>query len=878
VGASDLTAVYRAVSQVMIVNCLPSSLHTAGFFREASDEFVGPFPSWTNVKTSYGAVGDGKADDTAALQAAIDDLDKDGKSPVLWLPAGIYRVTSTLTITHKCFFSLLGEDPATTSIIWAGAPHGTILRTDASTWFRIARLTFDGAGIADTAEDLDDTYTPGGNYSTFNDLSDQHILGVTYGIRLPVDAETTIERVFFDHIATYGVSLESFNTLNIFISDSIFLECSVGVSNEAGAGDFIVSNSFFTHSQVADMSIGNTGYFTARHNTSVSSRAFFYSAPMGANTAMITLQNNTILDPETTPFYLGNLGPLMLIDNTVRMQQSDVPNILVYNDPTALKDVFSFGNTYTPNAGPQTDGGLSFSGRIDSYDDLTVPVAEIPDVVVPSNVYVPPNLHRKVYEVAAFNGTAIQNAIDLAVAGDSEKPVVHLQAGQYSTTQTISVPTGSSIQLVGDDAHGSQIEWVGTSSGPAVAINSSNTTVRNLMVSISSPGSADGIQVSVADQPSSQVIVDEAELQSGNAYSVNFDGIEHLNAGLYDTYTAGSITGVNTMGGPFRKAKMGTIGMTNFYSGSLQSEGNATSFGVSSYGKFMVQDNWHDNGETSPYNFELSGGGTVTEQTGEVAMNGPTPFVINNFDGNVTLMGLQFSGGFDVSGAQSQTNVLTLGLVGSSSTYLPQSSGNVTVNNLLDSYYNLGGGHIASQDSPSDQWLRTMLAETRTEYPIHRLPTTSGTSRIRLSRVAIQNAESAIHIIPATTQTGLYYTISNNGSQLSVVGARCIAPTLANSGGGDLQWTLIPAGDGDYELSLRGATQFLGVQTTSLGTDLAYEAQANGYEQRWLVLNIGDGTFQFVNRATGQLLSGGTGCAGLDDAPSAGTSWTVTAH
>jgi hypothetical protein len=152
VGASDLTAVYRAVSQVMIVNCLPSSLHTAGFFREASDEFVGPFPSWTNVKTSYGAVGDGKADDTAALQAAIDDLDKDGKSPVLWLPAGIYRVTSTLTITHKCFFSLLGEDPATTSIIWAGAPHGTILRTDASTWFRIARLTFDGAGIADTAE------------------------------------------------------------------------------------------------------------------------------------------------------------------------------------------------------------------------------------------------------------------------------------------------------------------------------------------------------------------------------------------------------------------------------------------------------------------------------------------------------------------------------------------------------------------------------------------------------------------------------------------------------------------------------------------------------------------------------------------------------
>src|SRR5207249_1237767 len=31
------------------------------------DEFVGPFSSWTNVKTTYGAVGDGIADDGFAL-------------------------------------------------------------------------------------------------------------------------------------------------------------------------------------------------------------------------------------------------------------------------------------------------------------------------------------------------------------------------------------------------------------------------------------------------------------------------------------------------------------------------------------------------------------------------------------------------------------------------------------------------------------------------------------------------------------------------------------------------------------------------------------------------------------------------------------------
>lgn len=53
---------------------------------------------------SYGAMGDGTTDDTAAIQAAVSSDD------TVYFPAGTYRISRPIEITDKRFWSLYGQD------------------------------------------------------------------------------------------------------------------------------------------------------------------------------------------------------------------------------------------------------------------------------------------------------------------------------------------------------------------------------------------------------------------------------------------------------------------------------------------------------------------------------------------------------------------------------------------------------------------------------------------------------------------------------------------------------------------------------------------------------------------------------------------------
>ncbi len=294
---------------------------TAAPFPTRGDEFLGPFPSWTNLKTAYRAVGNGVADDTTAIQKGLTDLGTAGHAPVLFIPAGTYRITRPLVVAFMLNVSVIGEDPARTRIVWDGPEGGTMVQINGVAYSRFTRLTFDGRRRAAVAVDQSwDHSRP--HFDTGNEYADDVFVDVAYGIHGGFKghgfAETSIVRSRFVRNTRAGVALGNFNALDAWVWYSEFEDCAVGVTNATGAGNFHVYNSVFRRSSTADLSMVNTGGFSVRDTYSIGSRAFFLGGRTG-NPATIDLQRNTILDPiDAVAVRMGNQGPALLLDNTIR--------------------------------------------------------------------------------------------------------------------------------------------------------------------------------------------------------------------------------------------------------------------------------------------------------------------------------------------------------------------------------------------------------------------------------------------------------------------------------------------------------------------------------------------------------------------------------
>jgi hypothetical protein len=424
------------------------------------------------------------------------------------------------------------------------------------------------------------------------------------------------------------------------------------------------------------------------------------------------------------------------------------------------------------------------------------------------------------------------------------------------------------------------------SQGPVLSVPSTSATISNLTISGNQSRVGDGLSLQIPDQPNSVIVGDQLLLQGNNAISVFSDAMEHATEDFSSLYTMGDVAAISVSGGSFRSRGQATLGRVDYLSGSTQAQGQGVSLSITQHGRLLLQDNWHDGNATGPYNFQLTDSGTLTEQDGGVFAGG-TPFVLNNFAGDVTLLGLQFSGGFDISATTNKSNLLTIGLASEGSP-LSEAEGSdlATVVNIADGAYWSGfGGYQQTAFSTADvQWLRHMLGQVRSETAV---PLSgSNQSATHLDRIQIMSSQNALHVMPAAPLPGRYLTLQSALGGILADESSCVSAGSSDADNIASQWILQSAGEGDFLLVPNGQAQSgeaAGLVQDSNGDwVLTVEPLTGDYQQHWNIQLGADGFFRLINRGTGLALTPGspiTSCATATSHQNAAIAeWTIAAH
>ncbi len=717
------------------------------------DESVGPFASWTNVKTAYGARGDGVADDTASLQRGLDDLSSGGAVKTLFLPSGVYRITQKLRLHNTIYVNMIGEDPDSTIIRWDGALGGVMMHIDGVAYSRYNRLTWDGQNRADVAIDQSKSENVLQHFDTGNEYAEDVFKDVGYGIRagnFDIGAsETSVVRSRFIRNSKAGIVTKNFNALDWWVWYCYFEDCAIGVTNSDGAGNFSVFYSVFKRSSVADIMIEQTSFYSIRNNYSIGSKVFYNSPGAGQNGALTAIQGNTILDtqgPEAIQIY--DFGPVIMYDNSIRSSVGASGPAIRLN----VADALTFGNTFTVS-NPITAGGRSITDgtRIVQRGDIVSTEPVIPFKYVSKN--------RQVFDVPlGATASAIQQKIDSAAQFCGQRPIVHLPAGPgdyqgFQIDKSLIVPPNCDIQIVGDGGF-SRLTWVGNGSGPVFTLRGpSKAILRDFRIHGAADASGNGIVIENADQPGSRVYMQEVFVNGTTQNGLLVDGLDYTRVdlrGLIHQEASGS--SVKVVGGSSAASGLNLGGRTTLISGASAS--NVLSYEVTQGGRLAVKDVWYETGGTRPGYIKLTGNGAVTFEQSRVftiPVNTTPPAIdIQNYNGKATFIGLDLEDTIRISGTSSGS-ILGLGLMAHSPDYFFNNTAARAA--LVNSrWYNKvppNGGSlpVANKGSFDPAFLLDMLTQTRganlsNEYEA--IP--NGITDVRMFRVYAEKTLVGFHI------------------------------------------------------------------------------------------------------------------------------------
>ncbi len=628
----------------------------------AAEDFVGPFASWRDLRRDYGAVGDGTADDTAALQRAMDELVKHEKACVLYIPAGTYRITDTVKTVRKAHtdcqgVSIIGEDPTRTVIRWDGPEGGTMVAWDA--WYsKISRLTLDGVGHAGAGL----VYGPA--FSTYNETSDIVFRDLKAGLvfggpETNGQAENEVLRCRFLRCGT-GVQTVNFNSMDIWVWYCLFEDCDRGVYNVMG--NWHAWHNLFMRSGTCDLGTQNLMAFSVVGNTSIGSRCFFDFSSGHTWGSPVSLTGNRVLDPTGDwAVLLDNAGPYLVVDNVFRLTGKTRGVRMTWADQTLV------GNTYTKEDAVEERGRFRRIGeRVVSADDIANAIPALPST--------PLHRQRKVFEVpAGSDAGTIQQAIDKAAKTRAPRPIVHLPMGNYRIDKTLVIPRNCDLQLVGDGAGetATRLNWTGPHGGVVLRLNGpTQVTLRDFYVHAPD---ARAMVIEDADQPGGRIFADQFNVngprnqEGGRTAALRIAGLDQTDVLLRALQGSGNGgTWVDVLGGPKAAEAANQVSIFTGATGSA-----AGQYDVGRGGRLVVRGVYHERSSDSLTGLHLKGSGTLSIDATRFsyATSAQSPTVaVDDFRGLLTLATCMLmpvetrqTCRFEIRGDGSHASVLALG-------------------------------------------------------------------------------------------------------------------------------------------------------------------------------------------------------------------------
>ncbi len=636
-------------------------------YGQAREEFNGPLKSWANVKRDFGAKGNGKDDDTKALQNALSYLSVPPKGfsmgaaayTVVYLPAGTYCISSTLQLLGKIGVSIIGEDPAKTIIKWTGKDSNTVFLANGSAYFKVSRLSWDAGGKANMEavgihwksrwnNPADQSFAP-----IQIEVSDNWFVG---GFRTGIgggttsgtgtaanDSEIAIRRCIFRNCSYSGIEITGFNALDYWIWDCRFLQCANGI--RCTLGNYHIYRSFFSGSTISDVH-NNHGYYNSiRGCFSINSGDFSSDEGGSSNPFKRVFQDNVVIDPHHVPIRHYHLGKITLFGNTITRSLDTTYKYSVYNNSwfPATYEALSLHNTY---AYPQAVKLDVASQKLYAFDDKVVTnFHEDSLVFLRSMDPTPPKVIRKVFEIPIGAGAArIQSVLDSAARMTGQRPVVHFRMGVYEIEKTLEIPAGADMQIVGDgwlySTNIKQKDLAVFRTMPLLEVaGPSYITIKDIQFgSVLGKGQFAGIVFKNVDQPRSEVHVDQV-YAPGVDTTLFVRNMNYLYVQKDNSFFA---TGNYISGGSLVQQNKGTARVC-CYGGQfvhLWMEHNA---------RFIAKDCWWEGPDHLP--LDLAGSGMVTVDGAMIApykTDSTTTVNIGKFNGSVTLMNMYLQGGLSV--------------------------------------------------------------------------------------------------------------------------------------------------------------------------------------------------------------------------------------